>query len=63
MCNLYSITKGQQAIREFARALSDRTGNLPSLPGIFPDQMAPVVRAGTDGRELAMLRWGFPSQS
>ena len=28
--------------------------------GIFPDQMAPVVRAGADGRELAMMRWGFP---
>ncbi len=23
--------------------------------------MAPVVRSGPDGRELAMLRWGFPS--
>ena len=33
MCNLYSITKGQQAIREFTRAMSDRTGNLPPLPG------------------------------
>ena len=22
--------------------------------------MAPVVRAGADGRELAMMRWGFP---
>ena len=61
MCNLYSVTKGQQAIREAYRAMVDRTGNLPSLPGIFPDQMAPVVRAGPDGRELAMLRWDFPS--
>ena len=60
MCNLYSVTKGQQAIREAFRAMTDRTGNLPPLPGIFPDQMAPVVRHGVDGRELAMLRWGFP---
>ena len=34
MCNLYSVTKGQQAIRELARALRDRTGNLPPLYGI-----------------------------
>ncbi len=56
MCNLYSITIGQAAIRELTRAMVDRTGNLPPLPGIFPDQMAPVVRSGPDGRELAMLR-------
>ena len=61
MCNLYSVTMGQQAIREAFRAMTDRTGNLPALPGIFPDQMAPVIRHGADGRELAMLRWGFPS--
>lgn len=61
MCNLYSVTTGQAAIREAFRAVVDRTGNLPPLPGIFPDQMAPVVRNGSDGRELAMLRWGFPS--
>lgn len=41
--------------------MTDRAGKMPSLPGIFPDQMAPVVRHGADGRELAMLRWGFPS--
>ncbi len=61
MCNLYSVTKGQAAIREAFRAMTDRTGNLPPLPGIFPDQSAPVVRNGGDGRELAMLRWGFPA--
>lgn len=46
MCNLYSVTKGQQAIREFTRAMRDRTGNLPPLPGIYPDMLAPVVRTG-----------------
>ena len=64
MCNLYSLTKGQQAIRDAFRAMTDETGNLPSLPGIFPDQLAPVVRNafdGRDGRMLAMMRWGFPS--
>jgi putative SOS response-associated peptidase YedK len=53
MCNLYSLTKGQTAIRDWFRARHDRTGNLPLFPGIFPDQAAPIVRAGDDGeREL-----------
>jgi putative SOS response-associated peptidase YedK len=60
MCNLYSLTKGQQAIRELTRALQDRTGNLPLLPAIFPDQPAPVVRGGPEGRELVTMRWGLP---
>jgi len=60
MCNLYSLTKGPAAIREIARAM-DRGLNLPSLPGIFPDYPAPVVRNGPEGRELAMVRWGMPS--
>jgi putative SOS response-associated peptidase YedK len=61
MCNLYAVTKGQQAIRELARAMLDRTGNLPSLPGIFPDYAAPIVRNTAEGRELTMARWGMPS--
>jgi len=62
MCNLYSITKGPQAIREAARAMRDYTGNLPPLPGIFPDFFAPIVRNAPDGvRELTMARWGMPS--
>jgi hypothetical protein len=39
MCNLYSLTKGQAAVRDWFRARHDRTGNLPVLPGIFPEQM------------------------
>jgi putative SOS response-associated peptidase YedK len=61
MCNLYSITKGQQGIREFTRAMSDRSGNLPPLPGVFPDYAAPIVRNQPEGRELTMARWGMPS--
>lgn len=44
MCNLYSLTKGQAAIIAFTRALRDTTGNMPPLPGIFPDYKAPIVR-------------------
>ena len=62
MCNLYSMSKGQQAIRELAGAMRDTTGNLPMLPGIFPDYAAPIVRTGADSvRELVMARWGMPS--
>ncbi len=61
MCNLYSVTKGQQAIREFTGAMRDKTGNLPPLPSVFPDYAAPIVRNQPDGRELMMARWGMPS--
>jgi putative SOS response-associated peptidase YedK len=62
MCNLYSLTKGQQAIRDLTSAMRDLTGNLPILPGIFPDYRAPIVRNAPDGvRELTMARWGMPS--
>lgn len=62
MCNLYSMTKSQEALRHLVRAMRDGTGNLPPLPGIFPDYTAPIVRIGDDGaRELAMARWGMPS--
>lgn len=60
MCNLYSITKGQAAIIAFTWAMCDTTGNLPPLPGIFPDYPAHAVRNAPDGvRELAMARWGM----
>ncbi len=41
--------------------MTDRTGNLPPLPGIFPDYPAPIVRNQPGGRELTMARWGMPS--
>jgi putative SOS response-associated peptidase YedK len=61
MCNLSSVTRSQEAIRRAFRVMRDLTGNLPSLPAIFPDTMAPVVRTARDGeRELVRSRWGFP---
>ena len=61
MCNLYSLTKGQSAIRDLFSVKHDRSGNLPLFPSIFPDQLAPIVRRGTDGeRELVTARWGMP---
>src|SRR5665213_302365 len=56
------MTKPQQAVRDLVRVIKDITGNLPPLPGIFPDMMAPVViNAPPDNtREMMMMRWGFP---
>jgi putative SOS response-associated peptidase YedK len=62
MCNSYSLTKGQAAIIALTHAMRDGTGNLPPMPGIFPDYMAPIVRNAPDGvRELMLARWGMPS--
>lgn len=63
MCNLYSMTTNVEAIRRLFQidASNDRTGNLPAMPGIYPDYPAPIVRNGAGGRELVMARWGMPS--
>jgi len=50
MCNLYSMTKNQRAILDLTHAMVDKTGNLPSLPGIYPDYPAPIVRSGEGGQ-------------
>ncbi|ACA15135.1 protein of unknown function DUF159 [Methylobacterium sp. 4-46] len=60
MCNLYSLTRSPDEIRRIFGVSRDETGNLPALPAIFPDQMAPVVRAVDGARVLTMMRWGFP---
>ena len=61
VCNLYSITRNQDAMRRLFRVGRDLTGNLPLLPAVFPDTLAPVIRVASDGeRELSLMRWGFP---
>lgn len=63
MCNLYSVTSNQEAIRAWAGVMAenDHTGNLPPMPGVFPNTFGPIVRNGAQGRELAMARWGMPA--
>ena len=64
MCNLYSLGRqGPDALRAYFSVQHDETGNLPELPAVFPDQMAPVVRLGEGERTMSMLRWGFPGPS
>lgn len=61
MCNLYSLVTPQAEIRASFGVSTDHAGNLPALPGIFPDQRAPIVRVGDDGeRVMEMFRWGIP---
>jgi putative SOS response-associated peptidase YedK len=59
MCNLYSITTNQEAIRALFRVMNRYVGNLPPMPGVFPDYPAPVVRNAAADRELVMMRWGM----
>ena len=62
MCNLYALTKGQQALRDLARALElgavqDNLGNLPVLSGLYPDAEAPIIglaRGDTPGPALSL---------
>lgn len=63
MCNLYSMTRGQDAIRQLFKVTKDSAGNLPSLPGVFPDREAPVIRQNGADRELLTMRWGMPTSS
>jgi putative SOS response-associated peptidase YedK len=67
MCNLYSQTKSQDAMRHvfddvLEGEIEDLTGNLASQPGIYPDYPAPILRHGSNGGwQLAMARWGMPT--
>ncbi len=69
MCNLYSQTKSQDEVREVVggltedgEVLEDFTGNLPAMPGIYPDYPAPILRHGPQGGwQLSMARWGMPT--
>ncbi|OIQ78873.1 hypothetical protein GALL_394120 [mine drainage metagenome] len=61
VCNLYSMTTAQEAMRRLFPGLSDHAGNLPPLPEIYPDRTAPIIRTGAAGRELVMARWGLPT--
>jgi len=60
MCNIYSMTRNVDAIRQLFGGRNS-AGNVPSLPGIFPDYSAPVVRNAGGEREITMMRWGMPT--
>ena len=69
MCNLYSQTKSQDAMRHVFddmgtqdEAFEDLTGNLPPQAGIYPDYAAPIIRhRAASGWQLSKARWGMPT--
>jgi putative SOS response-associated peptidase YedK len=63
MCNLYSITTNQAAIIALLRVVNRYVGNLPPMPGVFPDYPAPVIRNTDTGTELVTMRWGMPPRT
>ncbi len=62
MCNLYSITTNQAAIIALFRVINRYIGNLPPMPGVFPDYRPRWYNVGAD-RELALMRWGMPPRA
>jgi putative SOS response-associated peptidase YedK len=52
MCSLYSITTNQAAIAALFRVVNRYVGNLAPMPGVFPDDPAPVVRNTEAGTEM-----------
>ena len=60
VCNLYSIITNQAAIAALFRVINRYVGNLPPMPGVFPDYTAPVVHNDDTFREMIMMRWGMP---
>lgn len=69
MCNLYSQTKSQDAMRHLfdgmtkgIETFTDLTGNLPPQASIYPDHAAPIIRHGANGGwQMVMARWGMPT--
>jgi putative SOS response-associated peptidase YedK len=61
MCNLYSMTTTQEAMRRLFPGILDSYGNLPAMPGIYPDYPAPIIRNASGGLELAKARLGMPT--
>lgn len=62
VCNLYNQTRAVDAMRQLftQKPFANLTGNLE--PGsIYPDQLAPIIRHGSDGIELTRARWGMPT--
>ena len=64
MCNLYSVTSDQEAIRDWAGVMTenDSTGNMQPMRSVFADYAAPIVRNQGGVRELALVRWGMPTK-
>jgi putative SOS response-associated peptidase YedK len=63
MCNLYSMTRAVEAMRQLfaGQTLNNSAGNLAPMHEIYPDQSAPIIRADGEGLVLSYARWGLPT--
>jgi putative SOS response-associated peptidase YedK len=52
--------QNQAAIAALFRHMNRYVGNLPAMPGVFPDYPAPVIRNVGGAEELVLMRWGMP---
>lgn len=62
MCNLFSQSTSADEMNRLLGevAINESAGNL--APGhIYPGQLAPIIRHGAGGLELARARWGMPT--
>jgi putative SOS response-associated peptidase YedK len=60
MCNLYTSTTAQIAMRQLFTGLSDRAGNL-GPDTFYPDQSAPIIRHNGEGLGLVKARAAAPT--
>jgi|SRR5271165_4568087 len=56
MCNLFHPSRDRRPFR----VVKCYVGNLPPMPGAFPDYPAPVIRNMDAGTEMVTVRWGMP---
>lgn len=63
MCNLYNVSTTHEMMRQLGKAVQDQSNKLNPSEDIYPDRAAPLIRNGSEGREIAMLTWGMPSPS
>ena len=54
--DVYSITTNQAAIAALFRVMNRYVGNLPPMPGVFPDYPASVVPNAGGEREMVLMR-------
>lgn len=60
MCNLYSMTSNEAALRRLFGVAGAGGVNWPVLSAIFPGQSAPIIRIRDGDRRLDPVVWGFP---
>lgn len=61
MCNMHSITRSHEAVRQYFKLSANRTAAFNPMAGIYPSNMVPIIRKASedDERELVLSSWGF----